>query len=118
MHEASLVMALGEEIARLAQEQGAKKVLRVVVSFGEWSGIEKEAFCFAFEAFKKDSPLFEETKLEIELIPAIYFCPLCQQDFTPKEAPLCPRCKLPGLPSKGGELEIKKVEFLVEDQGV
>ncbi|HHI97819.1 MAG TPA: hydrogenase maturation nickel metallochaperone HypA [Thermodesulfatator atlanticus] len=115
MHEASLVMAMGEEIARLAKEQGAKKVLRVVVSFGQWSGIEKEAFCFAFEAFKKDSPLFKEADLEIELIPAVYFCPLCQQEFSPEEAPLCPRCKLPGLPSKGGELEIKKVEFLVED---
>ncbi len=115
MHEASLVLAMCEEIEGLAQKEGAKRVLRVVVSFGEYAGVEEEAFRFAFEAFKKGSPLFKEASLEIEKIKARYLCPLCQEEFSASEEPLCPRCHLPGLPQGGGELELKRVEFLAED---
>ena len=114
MHEASLVLAMCEEIENLARREGAKKVLRIVVSFGEYAGVEEEAFRFAFEALKEGSPLFKEATLEIKKTKARYRCPLCQEEFSPEDEPLCPRCHLPGLPHGGGELELKKVEFLTE----
>ena len=118
MHEASLVLAMCEEIKRLAQKERARKVLSIVVTFGEFSGIEEEAFRFAFEALKKGLPLFEGARLFIEKVPAHFRCPWCGRSYRPLEGPNCPSCQVPGLPAGGGELEIKKVEFLLEEENV
>ncbi len=119
MHEASLVLAMCEEIEALARKEGAKKVLSIVVSFGEFAGIEEEAFRFAFEAFRQNSLLFEKAELFIEKTPASFICPFCGKKYTPQgDAPLCPSCKVPGVPQGGAELQIKKIELSLEEENV
>ena len=116
MHEASLVLAMCEEIEALARKERAQKVLAIEVSFGEYAGIEEEAFRFAFEAFRQHSPLFKEADLRIEKKQVSFRCPFCGETFTPEGPPLCSRCQIPGLPQTGTELEIKRVELLLEEK--
>ena len=114
MHEASLVAAMCTEIETLARKEAAQKVGFILVRVGELSGVEREAFIFAFEAYKKNHPLFERASLKIEIIPARRFCLQCQSEFAGK--PPCPQCgSLQTYPLSGNELELTRVELILED---
>ncbi len=114
MHEASLILAMCEEITRLAEQEGAKEVSSITVRIGELSGVEKEAFCFAFEAYQKTDPFFEKAVLEIETVPARSRCPHCGQETKSSPFGPCPFCGQWGLELiSGEELDLVRVEFIL-----
>jgi hydrogenase nickel incorporation protein HypA/HybF len=101
-----------QEIERLAQREGARKVEEIIVRIGALSGVEREAFVFAFEAYQRNHPLFEGAKLRLEWVPAQNLCLLCQERF--EVTPPCPRCgSWKVVPISGNELELSRVEFLI-----
>ena len=53
MHEYSVVQALLEQIERVAEENDADKVTKVVVKIGVMSGVEPHLLEIAFETFKE-----------------------------------------------------------------
>lgn len=114
MHEASLVLAMCEEIIRLAEQEGAKGVSSITVRFGELSGIEKEAFRFAFEVYQKDNPLFGKAELRIEIVPAKSRCRDCGKETLSSPFGPCPSCGQWGLELLSGEeLDLVRVEFVL-----
>ncbi len=115
MHEASLVLAMCEEILRLAEREGAKGVSSITVRIGELSGVEKEAFRFAFEVYQKDDPFFKNAELKIETIPAKSRCRHCGRETTSSPFGPCPYCGQWGLELVcGEELDLVRVEFVLE----
>ncbi len=115
MHEASLVAALCQEVKALGEKEGALKATKILVQIGELSGVEKEAFLLAFEAYQKTDPFFADAELLIELCPAVRVCFNCQRKFS--SSPPCPHCgSLTTFPVGGEELELTRVEFLLPDE--
>ena len=111
MHEASLVAAMCQQIEDLVAREKAVGVSKVVIKVGEFSGVEKEAFLFAFKAYQKGHPLFKETELILEWIPAKRRCLQCLEEV--QEGPPCPKCGSWQVFSSGGdELELSRVELL------
>jgi hydrogenase nickel incorporation protein HypA/HybF len=93
MHELGIAMRIAEIATRVAKQEGVKRVEAVHVEVGELSGIVPEALLFSFESAIKNSFL-ENTKLEINMIPASVKCNTCQTEFRPEGFfSLCPVCK-------------------------
>ncbi|AEH44177.1 hydrogenase expression/synthesis HypA [Thermodesulfatator indicus DSM 15286] len=116
MHETSLVIAMCTQIEEMVKAQNAQKVVSITVRVGEFSGVEEEAFSFAFEVYKKEHPLFKEAVLKLEKVPALKRCLNCGEEFSYFQQRVCPRCQKEEIIYTGGEeLEIAKLELLVED---
>ncbi len=114
MHEASLAIALGEEILRLLKQEKGKRVRRVTVEIGELSGVDLEAFRFACEALKHSMPEFSEAEIILIPVRACFRCLRCGKDFEGNYLVDCPAC---GASDKevlsGEELLLREVELEV-----
>ena len=107
-----------EEILRLAQQEAAKGVSSITVRIGDLSGVEIEAFAFAFEVYKKTNPFFEGAELKIERVPARMRCLLCGHEIETHQFEPCPACGQWGLEALSGkELDLVRVEFIIDDDG-
>jgi hydrogenase nickel incorporation protein HypA/HybF len=76
MHELSLAQALVDQIEDLAKREGATSVDRVTVVIGALSGVEREAFEFAYPIAAEGSVL-EGSELLVEEAPARVHCEAC-----------------------------------------
>lgn len=90
MHELSLAFGLIEQVLAVAKEHQARKILRVTVTIGPFSGIVTESFSFGFDALKQEHTLTRESTLELETPDPEYTCLHCGAIFT------CPGGQLPG----------------------
>lgn len=111
MHELSVALNLvdlaGEEAERLR-----RRVRAVHVRLGALAGVESEALLASYELACADTPL-EGSRLVIERIPAVVYCPRCDA-----ERPLpgiqwfrCPECgALTPEVRRGTELELVALE--------
>ena len=102
-------------IVETAQEEAARRGLQVSavhLRLGALSGVVKDALLFSYEMAAQDTPL-AGSKLIIDDLPVIVFCPRCQerrtlpsvQNFT------CPQCGAPtGDILQGKELEVFALE--------
>jgi len=78
MHELSLAQAMVEEVEKVLTKEGATKVISLTVMIGALSGVEKEAFAFAFPVVAEDTRL-EQAELLFNEVPAQVKCRDCQQ---------------------------------------
>jgi hydrogenase nickel incorporation protein HypA/HybF len=112
MHEVSIALNLLEIIEKKCREEGCQTVEAVKVRVGNASGVQPEAFSFAFEVVKKDT-LARDARLLIDLIPLGGTCLACGKHFETEEAYVlqCPYCGSPSLQvTQGYELEIVEME--------
>jgi hydrogenase nickel incorporation protein HypA/HybF len=111
VHEASLMASALELACAHAREAGASRVQRVRLRVGELSGVVPEALEFAFAALTTSGPA-QGAVLEIEAVPAVYWCADCQGEFDAHAAtPECPRCGVWSHRLKHGlELELSTLE--------
>ncbi|WP_297058241.1 hydrogenase maturation nickel metallochaperone HypA [Thermosulfurimonas sp.] len=116
MHEASLVAALAEELLRLKEHEGAHRVLRFTVEIGELSGVDPEAFRWAYEVLREMYAELKEAEMILDLIPARFRCETCGREFSGDYFSLCPGCQSPEKTLLSGEeLTLREVEFEVAD---
>ncbi len=115
MHELSLAQALIDQVKYLLKEHNAKRVLRISVEIGPFSGIVVDSFEFGFYALIKEEPSFSDSKLEIIMPPAFYQCVFCGRKFKEDEVPKdkrCPFCKESFLTPLGdSDILLKEVEM-------
>jgi hydrogenase nickel incorporation protein HypA/HybF len=69
MHEYSIVQAMFDQIARVAQAHDAQAVRRIRVQIGEYAGVDPTLFETAYEVYRIGTPCAEAV-LEIERVPA------------------------------------------------
>jgi len=107
MHELSLAQALVDRIVDAAEHECALRVERVVVLIGVYSGVERDAFEFAFP-FAAEGTLAEGAELVIETSAADAVCGNCRADFKASGIGIrCPECGSDIFTLQGGR------EFLI-----
>lgn len=82
MHEFALAEGVVTTALKAAEEEGIKRISRIVVAIGELQQIEKELFFQALtEVMPETYPQLVETDIELRMEPALFRCRACQQEF-------------------------------------
>lgn len=113
MHEVAIMTETVAIACTTAQQQQAKKILKLTMRIGVMSGVVPEALVFAFDTITAGT-LAAQAKLEIETVPLTCFCTVCDRPFSaPDMFCECPDC---GSPSQvileGKEVELKSLEVI------
>jgi hydrogenase nickel incorporation protein HypA/HybF len=112
MHELSIAMSIVE----MAEEEAVRRAVQidaVHLKLGALSGVMKDALLSCYEMACESTPL-QGSRLLIEEVPVIIFCPSCrsQQPISSIQLFCCPEC---GTPSseivQGKELEVVALEI-------
>ncbi len=116
MHELSIALSIIEGVEEeIARREGAQ-VAAVHLKLGPLSGVVKEALLFSYEVACEGTPL-EGTRLEIEEIPVVLYCAICQQEqpAVSMQRLCCAVCDTPsGDIRQGSELEVFALELTDE----
>jgi hydrogenase nickel incorporation protein HypA/HybF len=112
MHEMSIALSMIEEIEEQTETHGYGRVEAVHVRIGVLSGVDPQALRFAYELACEGTPL-ADSRLEIESVPLLVFCPQCSVTHTPDlQHILCPRCvNIEQEIVEGRELEVRALEL-------
>lgn len=110
MHELSIAASIVDLAQEEAQNLGVR-VLAVHLKLGPLSGVVREALLGSYEMAAAGTPL-ESSRLVIEDVPVIVFCPQCAERRTVRVQWLgCPQCGSP-TPQvlQGTELQVTALE--------
>jgi len=92
MHEQSIVESLLSVALESAEKENARKILRIYLVVGEFSGVIKEAVEFYFNFLSKDT-IAAEASLFFMYVPAQLRCRSCDTIFSPERHDSnCPNC--------------------------
>lgn len=110
MHELGIVLEIFELIEEIMNEQGLKKVSSVTITVGELCGVLPDYFKECWKAAGTGGA-FENTRLEIEFVPAKARC-VCSNEYEMmKNSRICPVCKKSEYEIIAGrEFEVKQIE--------
>jgi hydrogenase nickel incorporation protein HypA/HybF len=114
MHELGIAESALNVALTQATAAGATRVLGIVIRVGALSGVDPEALRFAFTAILPGT-LAEGAELQIDSVPAMAYCPDCQQDFVPDTNHFfeCPTCgRLSATVKQGRELDLVRLEIV------
>jgi hydrogenase nickel incorporation protein HypA/HybF len=117
MHELSIAMSIVDTALEESARRGVQ-VSAVHLRLGGLSGVVKEALLFSYEMACQDTAL-QGSRLIVEDLPVIVFCPQCQQRRTldSVQSFTCPVCNSPTNDIlQGKELEVFALE--VQDEEV
>lgn len=111
MHEFTLAEATLDLVLERARKNQAKQIHAITVRIGDLSGVDVDAFEFAFGVVAADS-LAASARLQIDRIPVTCRCTGCQSDFVTSDMDLrCPLCQSVSREIIGGrELDLASVE--------
>jgi hydrogenase nickel incorporation protein HypA/HybF len=118
MHELSIAMSIVEMAQEEASKRGTLQVTAVHLKLGALSGVVKDALLSAYEMACEDTPL-QGSRLVIEEIPIMVFCPGCQAQRPVSSVQLfcCAECGTPASEIvQGKELEVVALEILQENE--
>lgn len=113
MHELSIALSIVEGAEEELQRQGAARVCAVHLRLGPLSGVVKDALRFSYEVACQGTSL-EGSRLEIEDVPVLVFCPACQAARSPVSIQRlqCATCQtVSDRVVQGGELELRAIEI-------
>lgn len=110
MHELGVVIEVVKTIDRIFIEQNLTKIEKIVLQIGELSAMIPAYIKECYPA-AVDGTRFEETKLEIEVIPGTALCKDCNEKFNLiKQQGRCPNCNERNLDLLSGkEFNIKEI---------
>jgi hydrogenase nickel incorporation protein HypA/HybF len=96
MHELSIILSIIDEVGDESKARGLHNVEIVHLKVGVFSGVDRDALLFAWQLACEGTPL-EDSLLDIETVPLIIYCAVCQQDCTPLSLYqlCCPECDTP-----------------------
>ncbi|HEY4904067.1 MAG TPA: hydrogenase maturation nickel metallochaperone HypA [Candidatus Sulfotelmatobacter sp.] len=112
MHELSIAMSIVE----LAEEEAVRRGVQITaihLRLGALSGVVKEALLASYEMACDDSPL-KGSRLVVEDVPVIIFCPSCQMQRPISSIQLfcCAECGTPTSEIlQGKEIEVVALEI-------
>ncbi|GGJ27492.1 hydrogenase maturation nickel metallochaperone HypA/HybF [Deinococcus roseus] len=112
MHEASIALALLEQVSGVLQEHPGQRVKSVTVRIGVLSSVVPEALQFAYPEATQGT-LLEGSLLHVEQVQAVGQCPSHQQvTLNLAKGIRCPICDAPIVQLfSGEELELDQLEL-------
>jgi hydrogenase nickel incorporation protein HypA/HybF len=113
MHELSIVMSIVDTVEREKEKQQAQTIESIELDIGVLSGVEMEAFYFAWDAGVSQTGL-EKARLKINRPPAKARCNVCGHSFVAANSfDPCPECGNPFCDILSGkELKIKRITVI------
>jgi len=112
MHELSVALSI-VDIARDEGERLGGRVSAVHIRLGKLAGVVKDALTFSYDIACQDTPL-EGSRLVIEDVPIIVFCPRCQTEraLSSAQSFCCGECGTPTPEVRAGrELQLVALEM-------
>lgn len=92
MHEMSICDGILKSAVEAAEAEGATRINRVDVTFGELTQIVEDALQFAFEVLRKDT-IAADAVLGVTILKARSACMDCKAEFAHDQyAVKCPEC--------------------------
>lgn len=92
MHELSLMQSLCEQVLRQTLLHQAERVSCIRLRVGMLAGVDPQALHFA-AAVVFEGTCAQGARLEIEAVPAAFWCSRCNQEFETNDGlGLCPAC--------------------------
>lgn len=112
MHELSIVENIVHTTEQFAADNGIEKVKKVVLCVGTITGVLPKYLQMYYSDVTEKTRL-EGSELEVEEIPAEYFCRNCGKTFEPNETQeSCPNCGENDYEIiRGSELLIKEIGY-------
>jgi hydrogenase nickel incorporation protein HypA/HybF len=115
MHELGLMAELQTLAEEQARQQGARCIHRLRIRIGELAGVDADALRLAFEVVVANGStreLWRSATLDLETVPARWFCPDCDEPFLPLDGiQTCPCCgRITRRLLAGRELELVSLE--------
>jgi hydrogenase nickel incorporation protein HypA/HybF len=112
MHELSIAISMIDQIISESESRGGLDVEVVHLNLGIFAGVDKHALMFSYELACEGTPL-QGSRLAIETIPLVVYCPLCGEDRSPPSIYqiCCPDCFTPTEKIVSGrEIEVTYLE--------
>jgi hydrogenase nickel incorporation protein HypA/HybF len=113
MHELSIAIGIVDMATEEAARHGADRVDVVRLRLGRLSGVVPRALLASYELACEQTPL-EGSRLEIEDLPVIIYCPRCRANTEIASIHLiaCAACGTPGADVvQGREIEVVALEL-------
>ncbi len=112
MHELGVVFHIADSVEKIAVENEAEHIRKVVLEIGEVSTVIPEYLADVWKWNCKRNEMLTGCELVIERIPAVTFCQSCEKNYSTVEfGKICPNC---GSESTylltGNEVNIKEIE--------
>lgn len=111
MHELGVVFHIADSVMKIAEENQAAHVRKVVLQIGEVSTVIPDYLMDVWKWNCKRYPMLEDCQLLWEPIPAITYCEGCGKTYpTVPQGKICPYCGSEKTwLQQGNELEIKEI---------
>jgi len=112
VHELSIMESALSLVTHQASVSGARRVHVIRLRIGQISGVVPEALELAFQALAPGT-VAAEARLDIEHVPARFWCPACENEFVAGELfAQCPGCGRPSADLRAGrEMEVASMEI-------
>lgn len=112
MHELGVVFHIADSVKKIAVENNAAHIHRVVLEIGEVSTVIPEYLVDVWNWNCKKDEMLLNCELGIETIHAITFCRGCESNYdTVKHGKICPHCGSEDTYLiTGNEVNIKEIE--------
>lgn len=92
IHEASIAENILRIVEDAASQNNLSKIHQVVLTVGQFSGVQPELLHFAFEFINKGT-IMEYAEIEIETPPLLLYCKKCETEYLGELEDLrCPAC--------------------------
>lgn len=111
MHELGVVFHIADMVSKVARDNNATKIGRVVLRVGEVSTIVNDQLVDCWNWNANRTELLKGCELEVETIPAVTYCEDCRREYpTVKHGKICPYCSSEHTYLlRGNEVEIKEI---------
>jgi hydrogenase nickel incorporation protein HypA/HybF len=112
MHELAITRELISLIKEECKEKSISKPNKVLIHLGKMTNFNKEPILLYFDLLKKETPLIENSVLEIKELPGKLFCRSCRKKSEVEEPFMifCPLCDSHDVELiQGKELIIKSI---------
>jgi len=113
MHELSIAMSIVEMAEEESVQRGGARIEAIHLKLGALAGVVKSALLASYELACEGTPL-RGSKLVIEEVPIIGYCPNCHAPRVLESAQwfACPECQSPVSDvTQGRELEVVALEI-------
>ena len=116
MHELSLAKGMVDQVLLAAASENASRVARIEVVIGPYSGVERDAFEFAFP-FAAEGTILQTAELILKESPATVTCHTCRMQTHPDIMNLaCVHCGSTEIEiTAGREFRIQSIEMEVPE---
>ena len=112
MHELGVVFHIMDSVEKIARENQADGIKKVVLELGEVYAVIESYLqnCWSWASKKRE--LFDGTELVVDILPAVTYCEGCRQTYSTVDyGKSCPFCNSPDTwLLQGNEFNIKEIE--------